>query len=71
MHTSGATYRSWTFPDRERFERNATAWAYFQVAPPSYRKTILDWITNVKRQETRRKRLKQLMQAYVAGKRLT
>jgi len=58
-------------PDRERFERNAAAWAYFQAAPPGHRKTILNWITSAKRQETRRKRLEQLMQECAAGKRLT
>lgn len=58
-------------PDRERFANNAEAWAYFQATPPGYRKTILHWITKAKRQETRRKRLDQLMQACAAGKRLT
>jgi uncharacterized protein YdeI (YjbR/CyaY-like superfamily) len=57
--------------ERERFERNAAAWDYFQAAPPGYRKTILHWITKAKRQETRIKRLEQLMQACAAGKRLT
>ena len=57
--------------DRERFENNAAAWAYFQATPPGYRKTILHWITKAKRQDTRRKRLEQLMQACAAGKRLS
>ena len=58
-------------PERERFQRDAAAWDYFQAAPPGYRKTILHWITNAKREETRSKRLQQLMQACAAGKRLT
>lgn len=58
-------------PERERFQRDQAAWDYFQAAPPGYRKTILHWITNAKREETRSKRLEQLMQACAAGRRLT
>lgn len=57
--------------ERERFQRNIAAWEYFQAAPPGYRKTILHWITNAKREETRTKRLEQLMLACAAGKRLS
>ncbi|WP_145648838.1 YdeI/OmpD-associated family protein [Pseudoduganella lurida] len=57
--------------ERERFQRDAAAWAYFQAAPPCYRKTLLHWITKARREETRSKRLEQLMQACAAGKRLT
>lgn len=57
-------------PERERFQRDVVAWDYFQAAPPGYRKTILQWITKAKREETRSKRLEQLMQACAAGKRL-
>jgi len=57
--------------ERERFQRDAAAWDYFQAAPPGYRKTILHWITSAKREETRSKRLQQLMAACAAGKRLT
>jgi uncharacterized protein YdeI (YjbR/CyaY-like superfamily) len=57
--------------ERERFQENAQAWDYFQSAPPGYRKVILHWITSAKREETRSKRLAQLMQACVAGERLT
>lgn len=57
--------------ERARFERDAAAWDYFQAAPPGYRKTILHWITKAKREETRSKRLEQLMRACAAGERLT
>jgi uncharacterized protein YdeI (YjbR/CyaY-like superfamily) len=57
--------------ERERFQRDAAAWDYFQAAPPGYRKTILHWITSAKREETRSKRLQQLIAACAAGKRLT
>ena len=58
-------------PEHARFQRDAAAWEYFQAAPPGYRKTILHWITTAKREETRSKRLSQLMQACAQGKRLT
>lgn len=58
-------------PEHERFKRAAAAWDYFQVTPPTYRKTILHWITNAKREKTCSKRLEQLIQACAAGKRLT
>ena len=56
--------------ERERFQRDAAAWDYFQATPPGYRKVVLHWIVNAKREETRAKRLAQLMQACAAGKRL-
>jgi uncharacterized protein YdeI (YjbR/CyaY-like superfamily) len=56
--------------ERERFQRDAAAWNYFQAAPPGYRKVVLHWVMNAKREETRAKRLAQLMQACAAGKRL-
>ena len=56
--------------ERERFQRDAAAWAYFEAAPPGYRKVMLHWITKAKREETRSKRLAQLMQACAAGERL-
>ncbi|WBS00554.1 YdeI/OmpD-associated family protein [Pseudoduganella sp. SL102] len=57
--------------ERERFQRDKAAWDYFQAAPPGYRKTLLHWITKAKREDTRSKRLEQLMQACAEGRRLT
>jgi uncharacterized protein YdeI (YjbR/CyaY-like superfamily) len=57
-------------PERERFQRDAAAWDYFQASPPGYRKVVQHWVLNAKRDETRAKRLAQLMQACAAGKRL-
>jgi uncharacterized protein YdeI (YjbR/CyaY-like superfamily) len=57
--------------ERERFQQDAAAWAYFQAAPPGYRKLMLHWITKAKREQTRSKRLAQLVQACAAGERLT
>ncbi|GAB3372539.1 YdeI/OmpD-associated family protein [Massilia agri] len=54
-----------------RFQRDATAWDCFETCPPGYRKTVLHWITNAKKAETRAGRLEKLMQACAAGKRLS
>ena len=56
--------------ERARFQQDAAAWTYFEAAPPGYRKVVLHWITNAKREEMRSKRLAQLIQACAAGKRL-
>jgi uncharacterized protein YdeI (YjbR/CyaY-like superfamily) len=53
-----------------RFQADAAAWAYFDTCPPGYRKTVLHWITNAKKEATRSGRLDKLMQACAAGERL-
>lgn len=53
------------------FKRNRKAWDFFNVCPPSYRKTLLHWITTAKRAETRQQRLARLIEASTAGTRLT
>ncbi len=55
----------------ERFRQAPAAWEYFNAAPPGYRKTVLHWITSAKKDETRAGRLDKLVQACMAGKRLT
>ncbi|HEX6661131.1 MAG TPA: YdeI/OmpD-associated family protein, partial [Sphingomicrobium sp.] len=48
--------------DEERmFRANKVAWADWEERPPGYRKTVLGWITNAKRPETRAKRLAELI----------
>ncbi|RYF05057.1 MAG: hypothetical protein EOO78_02460 [Oxalobacteraceae bacterium] len=44
-----------------RCQRDAAAWADFEAAPPGYRKVVLHWITQAKREETRSKRRAQLI----------
>lgn len=53
-----------------RFRQDAAAWAYFETAPPGYRKLMLHWITKARREDTRAGRLATLMQACAAGTRL-
>ena len=56
-------------PEQEaRFRANAAAWDYFQSCPPWYRRTATWWVVSAKREETREKRLAQLMEDSAAGR---
>ncbi len=49
-------------PEQERlFRHNRTAWAFFNSQAPWYRKAALWWIVSAEREETRKKRLLQLI----------
>ena len=52
------------------FKRNKAAWAYFEAAPPGYRKQMLHRICAAKKAETRAARLGKLLAACAAGERL-
>ena len=54
----------------ERFRADPTAWDFFQEQPPSYRKTATFWVVSAKREETRARRLEQLIADSAAGRRL-
>lgn len=56
--------------EQNRFRRNKAAWAYFESAPPGYRKQMLHWVTNAKKDETRARRLEQFIEACAAGVRM-
>ncbi len=43
------------------------AWRYFQAARPSYRKQVTWWIVSAKREDTRLRRLKTLVEACAKG----
>jgi uncharacterized protein YdeI (YjbR/CyaY-like superfamily) len=47
--------------DERRFRANKAAWAYFQAQPPWYRRTAYHWVISAKREETRDRRLAQLI----------
>lgn len=47
-----------------------TAWAFWEKQPPSYRKLASWWIMGAKRDETRQKRLAQLIAQSEAGRRI-
>ena len=58
-------------PDEEReFRANEPAWAFFAAQPPSYRKTALWWVVSAKREETRARRLRTLVEDSANGRRL-
>jgi uncharacterized protein YdeI (YjbR/CyaY-like superfamily) len=44
-----------------RFRENTTAWDYFQALAPWYRRTSIHWVMSAKKDETREKRLAQLI----------
>ena len=47
---------------------NRAAWAYFQAAAPSYRKAVAWWVVSAKREETRLRRVRQLVADSAAGR---
>lgn len=59
-----------TAKEQRTFQKNRSAWQFFESCPPSYRKTLLHWITTAKKPETREKRLLKLIDASAEGKRL-
>lgn len=52
-----------------RFKANRAAWVFFQAQPPGYRKMAIWWIASGKREETRAKRLDQLIAVSAARRR--
>ena len=53
-----------------KLKRNRKAWGFFQAQPPGYRKTMNWWIVSAKKEETRLKRLEQLIEDSAAGRRI-
>jgi len=49
---------------------NARAWNYFEQLAPSYRRACIGWIDSAKREETRQKRLVEVIGLLAAGKKL-
>jgi uncharacterized protein YdeI (YjbR/CyaY-like superfamily) len=56
--------------EEKHFRKAKTAWAYWDVQPPSYRRSVLNWITTAKKPETRVKRLATLIEDCAAGRRI-
>ena len=53
-----------------RFRATPEAWTFFQAQAPSYRKLAAWWVISAKREETRQKRLQQLIAESAAGRRI-
>jgi uncharacterized protein YdeI (YjbR/CyaY-like superfamily) len=47
----------------QRFRAHPAAWEYYQAQPPWYRRTTAWWVISAKREETRQKRLSELIEA--------
>jgi len=52
----------------KQLRANKAAWEFFQARPPWYRRTIAFWIKSAKREETRAKRLAELIDLCAKGK---
>jgi uncharacterized protein YdeI (YjbR/CyaY-like superfamily) len=52
------------------FKSNAVAWTYWESTPPGYRKQMLHRVATAKREETRARRLRALVDACTAHQRL-
>lgn len=52
----------------ERFRANESAWAYFSARPRWYRTAATWWVMSAKREDTRERRLAQLIAESAAGR---
>ena len=53
----------------QRLRADAAAADWFDSQAPSYRRTAVHWVTSAKRQETRERRMAQLIECSAAGRR--
>lgn len=53
-----------------RIRADAAAWADWQSRPPGYRKQVTHWIMSAKRESTRERRLKSLIEDCAAGRKV-
>ncbi|HET7482651.1 MAG TPA: YdeI/OmpD-associated family protein [Actinomycetota bacterium] len=53
-----------------RFRASRDAWKWFSTQPPSYRRPAIWWVVSAKREETRRRRLDQLIDDSQAERRI-
>jgi uncharacterized protein YdeI (YjbR/CyaY-like superfamily) len=53
-----------------RFRQAPDAWAFFQSQPPGYRRTIIFWVMDAKRPETRHRRFTALLECSGNGQRV-
>ena len=54
----------------QRFRAHRGAWAFFGQQPPGYRRLAIWWVSSAKREETRERRLAQLIDVSGRGSRL-
>jgi uncharacterized protein YdeI (YjbR/CyaY-like superfamily) len=51
----------------QRVRANPAAWDYWEARPPGYRRTASHWVMSAKREETRERRLSQLIEDCASG----
>jgi uncharacterized protein YdeI (YjbR/CyaY-like superfamily) len=56
--------------DEAEFRKHKGAWRFFEAQPPSYKRTAAYWIASARREETRKRRLEQLIETSGNGERL-
>jgi hypothetical protein len=52
----------------KKLRKNPAAWKTFQARPPGYRRTLTWWVVSAKKEETRLKRLDQLIEVSARGR---
>ncbi|HEX5738081.1 MAG TPA: YdeI/OmpD-associated family protein [Hydrogenophaga sp.] len=61
------TVAAFSAPGMKAFKRNRQALQFLEATPPSYRKTIIHWVTGAKKAEARSNRFATLLEACAAG----
>ena len=56
--------------DEAQFKKNKKAWEFFQAQPAGYRRVMTHRVMSAKREETREKRLEQLISVSARGRRV-
>jgi uncharacterized protein YdeI (YjbR/CyaY-like superfamily) len=54
-----------------RFRANTAAWGFWSQQPPGYRRQLMWWVMNAKRDETRSRRMDALIERHATGERIT
>jgi uncharacterized protein YdeI (YjbR/CyaY-like superfamily) len=54
----------------DRLKAEPAAWEWFCAQPPSYRRAAVHWVVSAKREETRERRLAELISDSAAGRRV-
>jgi len=54
----------------KRLKANRKAWKFFQSEPPGYRRTTLFWVMHAKKEETRERRFRTMLERMAKGERM-
>ncbi len=68
IYSFESRFRGLPAPFRKRLRAEAAAWAFFTAQAPWYRRTASFWVMSAKREETRERRLAQLIECSAAGR---